>query len=375
MMIIVSFNIAIGMGGIRIDKLYRRLNEIGDRGNALVLHRLLQRTMHLTTGEDWEERQVANRMYRLLVEEIESVYKQQIRAEELQTHVHIVFSLSNAGSLKVALSRLGKREENIVLAFNDLFSIGPIADLHTTEGQHQRQMWLMEHDRDSFHASLANQEHQIMPMIEKLKNIQENKSVVIWCADNAHDQTGLRFAMFLLRERKAPVHIVNLTKIFQETGSYGEKGKAPFAQSSIEYDNYLDIVRNYDNGVLLDANQRKQFVSEWTELAGQDHVLRLWVQGRIVGCDENQLDEVIIQSVIELQAGLDADEFVRAGEVVERVMENSQQLISYSYMVNRIWTLVNDGLLVFKGIPNLLHQFSVRMSNVHYELNQIPKKR
>lgn len=44
-------------------------------------------------------------------------------------------------------------------------------------------------------------------------------------------------------------------------------------------------------------------------------------------------------------------------------MNNSQQLISSSYIVNRIWTLVNEGLLIFKGIPNMMHQFSVSMSN------------
>lgn len=220
----------------------------------------------------------------------------------------------------------------------------------------------MEHDSDSFHASLANQEHQIMHMIEQLRNLQENKTVVIWCADNAHDQTGLRFALFLLRERKAPVHIVNLTKILEESGSYRDQGIAPFAQSLIDYDKYLDIVRNYSNGFILDANQREQYVSEWIDLSGQDHLIRLWEQGRVVGCDENQLDEVIIQSVVELQEGMEADDFVKAGVVVERVMENSQQLISYSFIVNRIWTLVNDGLLIFKGIPNMMHQFSVRKS-------------
>ncbi|KOR89167.1 DUF1835 domain-containing protein [Paenibacillus solani] len=318
--------------------------------------------MHHAAGEVWGEQQASESMYRLLEEEIESVYKQQMQAEELQTHVHVVFGLSDAGSLKVVLSRLGKREENKVLAFNDVFSVGPITDLHTTEGQQHRQMWLMEHDKDSFYGNLVNQEHQIMRMIEKLRNIQENKTVVIWFADNAHDQTGLRFALFLLRERKAPVHIVNLTKILEETGSYGEKGKAPFAQSLIEYEKYLDIVRDYGNGFLLDANQREQYVSEWIELAGQDHLIRLWEQGKVIGGDENQLDEVIIQSVIEMQEGVAADDFVKAGEVLERVMENSQQLISYSYIINRIWSLVNDGHLIFKGIPNMMHQFSVRIS-------------
>ncbi|MGG3308129.1 DUF1835 domain-containing protein [Paenibacillus sp. 2KB_20] len=55
----------------------------------------------------------------LLEKHIETVDNQRLQEEELQTHVHIVFSLSEAGSLKVALSQLGKREESRVVAFND----------------------------------------------------------------------------------------------------------------------------------------------------------------------------------------------------------------------------------------------------------------
>ncbi|MGG4106185.1 DUF1835 domain-containing protein [Paenibacillus lautus] len=69
------------------------------------------------------------RLYNLLEKHIETVDNQRLQEEELQTHVHIVFSLSEAGSLKVALSQLGKREESRVVAFNDWFSVGPITQL------------------------------------------------------------------------------------------------------------------------------------------------------------------------------------------------------------------------------------------------------
>lgn len=291
---------------------------------------------------------------------IDAVNNQRLQEEELQTHVHIVFSLSEAGSLKVALSKVGKREESRVVAFNDWFSVGPITELSTKEGQLRRRMWLMEHDRDSYYLDSINKEHQIERMIDTLKNIPEHKTVVIWCGDNAHDQTGLRFAMYLLRERKRPVHMVNVTQILTETAH----GNAPISQALVERDKYIDIVRNYGEGIPLNSDLRKRYESEWMELAGQDDVHRLWEEGKVMGCQEDKLDEVIVKSVMELLDKHHPGDLVNAGEVVTKILEISQQHICYSFIMYRIWSLVSDGVLTFKGQPYFPHQFSLGLSHV-----------
>ncbi|WP_258394643.1 DUF1835 domain-containing protein [Paenibacillus sp. MDMC362] len=300
------------------------------------------------------------RLYNLMEIHIDAVNNQRLQEEKRQTHVHIVFSLSEAGSLKVALSKVGKREESRVVAFNDWFSVGPITELNTKEGQLRRRMWLMEHDRDSYYLDSINQEHQIERMIDTLKNIPENKTVVIWCGDNAHDQTGLRFAMHLLRERKSPVHVVNVTEILTETG----QGNAPIAQALVERDNYIDIVRNYSEGIPLNSDLRKRYESEWMELAGQEDLLRLWEEGKVMGCQEDKLDGVIVKSVMELLDKHHPDDLVNVGEVVTKLLEISQQRISYSFIMYRIWCLVSDGVLTFKGQPGFPYQFLLGLSHV-----------
>jgi hypothetical protein len=221
-------------------------------------------------------------------------------------------------------------------------------------------MWLMEHDRDSYYSDSINQEHQIERMIDTLKNIPESKTVVVWCADNAHDQTGLRFAMYLLRERKSPVHMVNVTQILTETA----QGNAPVSQALVERDKYIEILRNYGEGIPLNSDLRKRYESEWLGLAGQDDVLRLWEEGKIICCQEVKLDEVIVKSVMELQDKLNPGNFVKAGDVVTKILESSQQRISYSFIIYRIWSLVSDGVLTFKGLPGFPHQFSLGLSHV-----------
>ena len=90
-------------------------------------------------------------------------------------------------------------------------------------------------------------------------------------------------------------------------------------------------------------------------------MLRLWEEGTVRGSDESALDEVIIRSVIELEQEQDENGFIKAGSVVARVFDISRQLVGYSFISYRIWILVNQGILMFRGLPGALHQFSVKL--------------
>lgn len=74
-------------------------------------------------------------------------------------------------------------------------------------------------------------------------------------------------------------------------------------------------------------------------LTSQDHVLRLWNEGTVISSDESALDEVIVEAVIQLE---------------------HEQLIGYSFITNRIWILVYQGILTFRGIPGPLYRYSVK---------------
>ncbi|MEK4042752.1 DUF1835 domain-containing protein [Paenibacillus sp. FSL H8-0048] len=86
-----------------------------------------------------------------------------------QEYVHILFGMSDAGSLKVALSALGKRETSQVLAFNELFSIGPLSGLDTITGMQNRHLWIMERDENYSLSQHHNQENQLVHMAQTVK--------------------------------------------------------------------------------------------------------------------------------------------------------------------------------------------------------------
>jgi len=358
-----DFQQDLNRGGIPIDKLDEKLKALREREHLAILRNLLHSAKYDMAMKEPSDREVAEQLYELLGKHIDAAYEQHMEMERLQTHVHVVFSLSDAGSLKVALSKVGKRQQSRVLAFNNWFSVGPIAELDTSEGQQRRQSWLIEHVQDDYFFDTINRDHQIEQLMKELKAIPEHKTVVIWCADNAHDQMGLRFALYLLRDRKQPIHIVNVTKVSQELGFRQKGGETPYAQALIDRDNYVEIVRDHSEGLPLDSDTRKQYEREWLELAKQNHLLRLWEEGELRGCEEDKLDPVIIQSVMDLQGIHGTGDYVHAGEVMTRVLEVSRQRISISFITYRILRLTSDGVLSFKGIPGLSLQYSIRLSN------------
>ncbi|CAH1211049.1 hypothetical protein PAECIP111891_03668 [Paenibacillus allorhizoplanae] len=72
---------------------------------------------------------------------------------------------------------------------------------------------MMERDRDFRYGQHINREHQLVNIVNAIKSIPESKIIVIWCADNAHDQTGLRFTLHLLREREQQINVVNMSEV------------------------------------------------------------------------------------------------------------------------------------------------------------------
>lgn len=286
-----------------------------------------------------------------------------------QAYVHILFSMSDAGSLKVTLSALGKRETSQVLAFNESFSLGPLSGFDTITGMQNRHLWMMERDEEYSVSQHQNQENRLVHMVQTVKSIPHHKIIVIWVADNAHDQTGLRFVLHVLRDRIQPVHMVNVTELYHSAGIDGTEGFVPFYRGAIDRESYLLIVKKYSQGIPLEPDQRNRYELDWLRLAEENQMLRLWEDAAIISCDEGALDEVILRSVIELEEEQERNQvrkgFVSAASVFVRVFEVSRQFLGTSFILHRMRVLVNRGVLVSHGDSGDLNQFLLKRAQIY----------
>ncbi|UUZ81828.1 DUF1835 domain-containing protein [Paenibacillus sp. P26] len=288
--------------------------------------------------------------------------KHQRRADQVrrQQHVHLVFGQSDAGSMKVALSHIGRRLESRVLAFSDLFSVGPLGQLDEEAGQRRRWEWISRRfDYYGYHIH-PNQEHQIGPMADTLARLPEDKRITIWYGDNAHDQVGLRFAMHVLRDRRRPVHAVNITEAF--TGIAGRFGGKPYPLTvgMTDLEALQEILERCQGDEPLSDEARRRYEHEWQELSEREGNLRLWQDGAIRTVPEDRLDADLLAIVKKLQDSQGGDGFVRAGRVAGEAMDRWNQVIGDSYVQYRLWTLIGEGRLEFRGMPGALYKFSVR---------------
>ena len=122
--------------------------------------------------------------------------------------VHIVSSESAAGSLRVGLER-----PKVVIGFPDSFSIGPLWKLDEKVGQRFRNEWLYEHinyEQDDY-----EYENKFANTLREMEDIPGQVPIYIWYGNNADEQTGLRFLLFLLRDKTNDVFLMNSTELHE----------------------------------------------------------------------------------------------------------------------------------------------------------------
>ena len=122
--------------------------------------------------------------------------KNQASVEQTQFHTtHIVFGDSPAGSLKFALKESDLIQKENVINCSDLFSIGPIWNLHDAQGINNRYEWLRTHISmdDEW---LFTYEKSFQQTLLNIEQIPRHHTIVIWAGENAHEQTALRFILY-----------------------------------------------------------------------------------------------------------------------------------------------------------------------------------
>ncbi|MEC0184137.1 DUF1835 domain-containing protein [Paenibacillus peoriae] len=281
-----------------------------------------------------------------------------------ERHVHLLFSQSAGGSMKQGLSGAGLRDESKVLCFNDLFSIGPLWGLETREGQEKRHSWLAERmvQYESFH--YANWEHRVEQMMATLSEISDEKSISIWCGSNAHEQVGLRFALYVLRNRATPIRIINVTDAMERESNdhlnADTENLFPLSMSVVDSKEIERVIkRNEDKIHVVSMEDRRRYEQEWLVLSEQDSVLRLWDNDQIVHVPEDYFDQALLEMIDQLQLE-ENRQYVNTGKIIVEALTQWPQLGSDSFLEYRIQYLIAHGELEFLGMPGMQYRYAVK---------------
>lgn len=279
--------------------------------------------------------------------------------EENQVNrVHIVFDLSSSGSLKVSLRDVLGIEEERVIAISDMFSVGPIWRLHTEEGVKNRKDWLFYHinlDEED----LDDYEEEIIKVRAQIDAIPDDIPINIWCGDNGHEQTGLRLALYLLKDKSNPIKMINVTKEYRKIFPEKSLDCYPLKVAEIMPERLAAIYQETSTKTLT-LLQRKELEEDWLVLSESDKKLRLWQNDRIHSVLENYLDDFIIQSLQKLHNKRGNNNFIKSARLIGEVIGHSSHVVGDAFIEYRVRELIVNGILDIKGVPKAMRFYEVK---------------
>ncbi|WP_019123856.1 DUF1835 domain-containing protein [Brevibacillus massiliensis] len=274
--------------------------------------------------------------------------------------VHIIFGDSASGCLRMALKGLGVQQEEKVITFSDLFSIGPVWQLHTEEGQKLREEWFSKHfgytEEEATHYTQCFQH-----TLNEICSIPSDVPITIWTGENATEQTGLRFALFLLREKTNDIFIINAADTHKRLFDQPERTYVIRYTGEIAPERLHAIYEANRTIQPLTLHNREGLTAEWLRLADTYEVLRIWENPCVESVSEEYFDLNIIQAAQELHRQQKQKDFLKAARVIGEALGRIEQHIGDEFLEYRLRMLISRNVFDATGSLEAMRYYSVQL--------------
>jgi len=230
-------------------------------------------------------------------------------------------SMGGLAAQTIAALMAGRSDARQIIV-EDCLAYGPLRDLHTAAGLDARVAWLDRMFEAAGHAEDG-------PDCETLANLSKlvpepDEITLIWCGRNGMEQTLLRALCHQWQQSQLRISEVPLfTADFE--------GRTAVALCT------PDKLRQAKARILT-QEERNALADEWRALTKQSYMLRLYLEGKLVSCDERFFDEALLS-----RCGPD---FTRAISVVGQVMGEAADYVSDGFLFYRLRALITRGALV-----------------------------
>ncbi|MEI5909644.1 DUF3658 domain-containing protein [Bacillus spongiae] len=195
---------------------------------------------------------------------------------------------------------------------------------------------------------------------------------IFWCGDNAHEQTGLRLVLYLLKEKSNPTRVINVSNEYHSVSSEVRKEQAPLTVGEAIPEKLAAI---YQETVVQEVPlmQRKELEKEWLVLSESDDTLRLWQNDYIQSVTEDYFDEIIIQSLQKLQDERGSIDFIKSARLIGEVLGQTLQIIGDGFIEYRVRELIVNGVLDIKGVPKAMRFYEVKFRSPRLIVSKVDR--
>lgn len=345
---------------MKIDELKKVIQEMPDGEAKSPLFHILLRLNFLKETKHSEKD---------FVHDVEEIYKTILNLSHEQSEmkrernfqmIHILFGDSPAGSLRVALKDMGVYQVERVISFWDMFSIGPIWQLHEEIGLGARFDWMknvMNDENEDFHDYMK----RFQESVNQINSIPEGIPITVWTAENSHEQTALRYVLHLLEDKSNDIIVINTTKTHSKL----------FKKKNIEYtvlhtgeippEKLQIIYEQSKNESPLSQHERESLEKEWLSLSDCQETLRIWRNGRIQSVPEDYYDEFIIKRAKNLHRKPKLNGFIKSARLIGDVLGHLEQHVGDTFLEYRLKKLIEAGVFESEGSLEAMRLYSVRL--------------
>ncbi|MBP2243272.1 hypothetical protein J2Z40_003871 [Cytobacillus eiseniae] len=351
---------------MEIDQLKKAIKELPEEEAKSLLFGVLLR-MDLLRETDYSESK--------FISDIENIYEMVFelskeRADKNQENnvqmIHILFGDSPAGSLKYALKKMDVSKEEMVISFWDMFSIGPLWNLHEKAGLEARFAFMkqvMNDEMDEF----RDYQQRFTETVHQINSIPADRPITIWVADNAHEQTGLRFVMHLLKNKTNNIQVINATKRYAEKFNRPDIEYIVRQTGEIPPEKLQVIYEESKANASLPPHERMELEEEWGALADTKATLRIWRNEKIRAVEEDYYDQYMINLAKKLQTERERENepeaFMKSARLIGEVIGHLDQYLGDSFVEYRLRKLIEKGVFEMEGNLKAMRYYSVRLNN------------
>ena len=274
--------------------------------------------------------------------------------------IHIVFGASASGSLKVVLKEMGLDKKEKVISFWDIFSIGPVWRLHEEIGEEARFKW-MKNCISAEYDEYPDYKQRFKKAINGISSIPEGVHITIWTSDSAHEQTGLRFVLYLLKEKNIDITLINTTEAYEELFQVKKVKYTPLHTGEIPTEK-LQIIYKQGHGKFFTDHDREDLEKDWLSLSESQETLRIWRNGKIQSVPEDYYDEFIIKRAKKLHSQQKIKDFMKSARLIGEVLGHLDQYVGDEFLEYRLKKLIREGVFESEGSLEAMRFYSVKLT-------------
>ena len=273
--------------------------------------------------------------------------------------IHIVFGAPASGSLKVVLKEMGLDKKEKVISFWDIFSIGPVWRLHEEIGVEARFKW-MKNCISAEYDEYPDYKQRFKKAINGINSIPEGVHITIWTSDSAHEQTGLRFVLYLLKEKNIDITLINTTEAYEELFQVKKVKYTPLHTGEIPTEK-LQIIYEQGHGKFFTDHDREDLEKDWLSLSESQETLRIWRNGKIQSVPEDYYDEFIIKRAKKLHSKQKIKDFMKSARLIGEVLGHLDQYVGDEFLEYRLKKLIKEGVFESEGSLEAMRFYSVKL--------------